>query len=88
MSKDNAIAKVPTTVTILFSSVIGWTVAVLLGVAVAFSARSFGFPNLLAAQSTIGTIGLAGGLSHSLLIKQPAGKFPGGMVYLFRLSGP
>ncbi len=74
MPKDNTIAKMPNTVTILFNSVIGWMVAVLLGAAVAFSARSFGFPNLLAAQSTIGTIGFAGGLSHSLLIKAAGGK--------------
>ncbi|MBW1766931.1 MAG: CPBP family intramembrane metalloprotease [Deltaproteobacteria bacterium] len=74
MSGKNTIAKVPDTASILLRSVLGWAVAVLLGVAAAFSARFFGFPNLLAAQSTMGVIGLAGGLSHSLLIRAAGGK--------------
>ena len=67
-------AKLPGTVSLLFSSILGWGVAVLLGVAGIFSARFFDFPNLLAAQATIGMFGLVGGLSHSILIKKAGGK--------------
>jgi len=74
MSKDNVRAKVPNTATFIFRSVLGLAAAVLFGVAGAFSARFFGFPNMLAAQTTIGVFGLAGGLSHSLLIRAAGGK--------------
>jgi membrane protease YdiL (CAAX protease family) len=74
MFEDNARVKAHNTVALLSRSVLGWTVAVLFGVAAAFSTQSFGFPNMLAAQATIGIFGLAGGFSHSLLIRAAGGK--------------
>ncbi len=74
MSKDNAGAKVPNTVTLIFRSVLGLAAALLFGVASAFFTRFFGFPNMLAAQITIGVFGLAGGLSHSFLIRAVGGE--------------
>ncbi len=67
-------AKLPGAVSLLFRSILGWGVAVLLGVVGIFSARFFDFPNLLAAQVTIGMFGLVGGLSHSILIRTAGGK--------------
>ena len=74
MSEDNPRAKLPNTVSLLFRSVLGWGVAVLLGVAGVFSTKFFGFPNMLSAQTTIGVFGFAGGLSHYLLIRAAGGK--------------
>lgn len=74
MSGDNPKEKLPNPVAILFRSVLGWAVAGLLGIASVFSVRLFGFSNMLAAQTTIGIIGLTGGLSHSFLIRAAGGK--------------
>lgn len=73
MSEDNPRAKLPNIVSLLFRSVLGWGVAVLLGLAGVFSTKFFGFSNMLAAQTTIGVFGFAGGLSHSLLIRAAGG---------------
>jgi len=74
LAKDNPGTKELNTGAILFRSVLGWIVAVLLGIAGVFSAKFFGLPNLFAAQTTIGLFCLAGGLSHSLLIRAAGGK--------------
>ena len=74
MSKNYTGVKAPNTITLIFRSVMGLTVAVFFGIAGAFTARFFGLPNMLAAQSTIGVFGLAGGVSHFLLIRAAGGK--------------
>ncbi len=74
MSEENPGKKRPDTVTILFLSVLGWAVAVVLSVAGGFSAKHLGFSNLIAAQVSLGLFGLAGGLSHSLLIRAVVGR--------------
>lgn len=59
----------PDTASILFRSVLGWTFAIVLGVAGVFVTRSIGFSHMVAAQITIGIFGAGGGLSHALLIR-------------------
>lgn len=59
----------PDTASILFRSVLGWTFAIVLGIAGVFVTRSIGFSHMVAAQITIGIFGAGGGLSHALLIR-------------------
>jgi hypothetical protein len=74
MSEDNSRKKGLDTVAVLFLSVLGWAVAVVLSVAGGFSAKHLGFSNMIAAQVSLGLFGLAGGFSHSLLIRAVGGK--------------
>jgi len=61
--------RLPDTTSILFRSVLGWTFAIVLGVAGVFVTRSIGFSHMVAAQITTGVFGAGGGLSHALLIR-------------------
>jgi len=70
----NAIAKGPNTAVILYRSVFGWLVSALFGVACMFVTRHFDFPNIFAAQTTMGILGLTGSLSHTLIIKTAGGR--------------
>ncbi len=70
----NAIAKGPNSAVILYRSVFGWCVAALFGVAGMLITIYFDFPNILAAQTTMGILGLTGGLSHALIIKTAGGR--------------
>ncbi|MBC8434436.1 MAG: CPBP family intramembrane metalloprotease [Desulfobacterales bacterium] len=72
--KDNAIAKAPNTVAILYRSTAGWLASALLGVTGVFSTQFLGLPNMYAAQTTMGIFGFAGGLTHYLTIKSAGGK--------------
>lgn len=74
MPNNYAEVKVPNTITLILRSMMGLTVAVFFGITSAFTARSFGLPNMLAAQSTIGVFGLVGGFLHSFLIRAAGGK--------------
>ena len=62
------------TAAILLSSMIGWTTAVLFGVAGVFFVKFFGFSDILAAQITMGIFGFIGGLSHLLPMRTAGGK--------------
>jgi uncharacterized protein len=58
---------------LLMPSVIGWTAAVLTGVAGILLAKWLKLPDLRAAQATLGLFGLAGGISHARLIRSAGG---------------
>lgn len=59
---------------------IGWCIAVLMGVSGGFLANLWGLPRLSAAQVTIGLFGLVGGLSHALLLRASGGNISLGRV--------
>jgi len=76
ISEYNATEQVPNTAAILYRSVVGWLVCALFGVTCMFFTRHLGFPNIFAAQATMGILGLTGGLSHALIIKTAGGRVP------------
>jgi len=64
----------PDTAAIIVRSVLGWTIAVFCGGAGAVLAKLLHVSNLPAGQITAASVGLAGGLSHSLLIRGVGGR--------------
>jgi len=62
------------TAAIMVRSVLGWTIAVVCGGAGAVLAKLFHVSNLPAGQITAFLVGLAGGLSHSVLIWRAGGR--------------
>jgi len=68
MSIENDRKQIPSPISILVRSVVGWTAALLSGVIGLFIAKTSALPDMFSAQMTIGLVGFVGGWSHSVLI--------------------
>lgn len=73
MSENNTPVNIAHTSAVVIRSALGWATAALFGTIGILLLQIPGFPNMVAAQITAGTIGLVGGLSNAFLIRLTGG---------------
>ena len=70
MQKEDSEKIIIDTRIIFLYAVLGWILAVMVGIAWALCARSMNFSKLLAAQSSLGVFGFTGGMYHYFLLRK------------------